>query len=38
MKCIHCGTDSKLRDRKDKRCPKCRHPFAFRADDGRETG
>lgn len=29
MKCIHCGSDSKLRDRKDKRCPRCRHPFAF---------
>ena len=29
MKCIHCGTDSKLRERADKRCPKCRHPFAF---------
>jgi hypothetical protein len=29
VKCIHCGTDSKLRQRKDKRCPKCRHPFAF---------
>jgi hypothetical protein len=29
MKCIHCGTDSKLRERTDKRCPKCRHPFAF---------
>jgi hypothetical protein len=29
MKCIHCGTDSKLRERTDKRCPRCRHPFAF---------
>jgi hypothetical protein len=39
MKCIHCGTDSKLTQRtqaparrereRDKRCPKCRHPFAF---------
>lgn len=29
MKCIHCGTDSKLRERKDKRCPRCKHPFAF---------
>jgi hypothetical protein len=29
MKCIHCGTDSKLRERTDGRCPKCRHQFAF---------
>jgi hypothetical protein len=29
VKCIHCGSDSKLRDRKDKRCPRCKHPFAF---------
>lgn len=29
MKCIHCGTDSKLKERTDKRCPKCKHPFAF---------
>ena len=29
MKCIHCGTDARLRERKDGRCPKCRHPFAF---------
>jgi DNA-directed RNA polymerase subunit RPC12/RpoP len=29
MKCIHCGTDSKLRERTDKRCPRCKHPFAF---------
>jgi hypothetical protein len=29
MKCIHCGTDAKLRDRTGGRCPKCRHPFAF---------
>ena len=29
MKCIHCATDSKLRERTDKRCPKCKHPFAF---------
>jgi hypothetical protein len=29
MKCIYCGTDSKLRERADGRCPKCRHPFAF---------
>jgi hypothetical protein len=29
MKCIHCGTDSKLRERTDKRCPKCHNRFAF---------
>src|SRR5215213_2572376 len=29
MKCIHCGTDSKLRERTAKRCPKCKHPFGF---------
>jgi uncharacterized membrane protein YgcG len=29
MKCIHCGTDSKRKDRPDGRCPKCRHSFAF---------
>lgn len=29
MKCIHCGTDSKLRDRTGGMCPKCRHRFAF---------
>jgi hypothetical protein len=29
MKCIHCGTDSKLRERADRRCPKCKHRFAF---------
>ncbi len=30
MKCIHCGTDSTLRERgKEKRCKGCKHPFAF---------
>ncbi|HEU4453388.1 MAG TPA: hypothetical protein VFR81_10020, partial [Longimicrobium sp.] len=29
MKCIHCGTHSKLKDRRGGRCPKCRHRFAF---------
>jgi hypothetical protein len=31
MKCIQCGTDSKLKDRtaNQGRCPKCQHPFAF---------
>ena len=29
MTCIHCGTDSKLRERTGQRCPRCKHPFAF---------
>ena len=29
MKCIQCGTHSKLSERKDGRCPKCQHRFAF---------
>jgi DNA-directed RNA polymerase subunit RPC12/RpoP len=29
MKCIHCGTDSKKRQRADGRCPRCRHRLAF---------
>jgi hypothetical protein len=29
MRCIECGTDCRRRDRKDGRCPRCRHPFAF---------
>jgi hypothetical protein len=29
MKCIHCGTDSRLKDRSGGRCPKCKHAFAF---------
>jgi hypothetical protein len=29
MKCIHCGTDSKKRQRTDGRCPRCRHRLAF---------
>jgi DNA-directed RNA polymerase subunit RPC12/RpoP len=31
MKCIHCGSDSKLKDRKanDRRCTQCSHRFAF---------
>ncbi len=39
MKCIHCGTDSKLKDRSDGRCPKCKHRFAFEptADSRRVT-
>ena len=29
MKCLSCGTDSKYKDRKDQRCPKCQAEFAF---------
>ena len=29
MQCIQCGTHARLRERKDGRCPKCKHPFAF---------
>jgi hypothetical protein len=29
MKCIQCGAHARLRERKDGRCPRCRHPFAF---------
>lgn len=31
MKCIHCGSDSKLKDRtaNGRRCTACLHPFAF---------
>jgi hypothetical protein len=29
MRCIECGTHSRLRERKDGRCPKCQHRFAF---------
>jgi hypothetical protein len=29
MKCIHCGTDSKLKERLDQRCKSCRRQFAF---------
>lgn len=29
MKCIKCETDSKLKDRADGRCPKCKAEFAF---------
>jgi hypothetical protein len=29
MQCIKCGTHARLRERKDGRCPKCKHPFAF---------
>ena len=39
MKCIHCGTDSKLKDRQGGRCPRCKHLFAFEptADANRVT-
>ena len=29
MKCIHCETNSTLKDRSGGRCPKCGHAFAF---------
>src|ERR671933_239117 len=29
MKCIHCGTDSKLKERAGGRCKRCGRPFAF---------
>ncbi|HEU4562659.1 MAG TPA: hypothetical protein VFS20_32820 [Longimicrobium sp.] len=29
MQCIHCGTHSRLSQRKDGRCPKCQHRFTF---------
>ena len=29
MQCIKCGIHARLRERKDGRCPKCKHPFAF---------
>jgi hypothetical protein len=29
MKCIHCGTHSRLQDRRAGRCSKCKHRFAF---------
>ncbi len=29
MKCIHCGTDSRRKERAGGRCPKCGHAFAF---------
>lgn len=29
MKCIHCESNSNLKERSDGRCPKCGHAFAF---------
>ena len=29
MKCIHCGTDSKYKERTNRICPKCRRKFVF---------
>ena len=29
MKCIHCGRDSRKKDRTGLKCPGCRHAFAF---------
>ena len=29
MKCIHCSKDCKYKERADRKCPHCRHAFAF---------
>ncbi len=29
MKCIHCSSDSRYKDRMSGHCPACKHPFAF---------
>lgn len=34
MKCVHCGTDSKFKERADGRCPKCQTRFAFEPRKG----
>jgi len=34
MKCIHCRNDAKYKDRSDKKCPTCHHPFAFEPQTG----
>jgi hypothetical protein len=34
MKCIHCGNDAKYKDRSSRKCPTCRHKFAFEPKDG----
>ena len=35
MKCVNCGTDNKLRDRKESngRCKQCHHQFTFEPTD-----
>jgi hypothetical protein len=34
VKCIHCGTDARYKDRQDGRCPSCRRAFAFEPKRG----
>ncbi len=34
MKCIHCSTDSKYKERAGRKCPKCDHRFAMEPKDG----
>lgn len=34
MKCIHCQHDCNYKDRSDKKCPSCRHAFAFEPREG----
>ncbi len=34
MKCIHCAKDCKYSERSDKKCPHCKHPFAFEPRQG----
>ena len=34
MKCIHCGADSKYKDRTTGNCPQCRKKFAFEPKSG----
>src|SRR5688572_19402416 len=34
MKCIHCSNDAKYKDRSSRKCPICRHRFAFEPKDG----
>ena len=34
MKCVHCGTDARYKDRQGGRCPSCHHTFAFEPKRG----
>src|SRR5262245_46135577 len=34
MKCIRCDTDSKYKERSNRKCPKCGGTFAFEPKDG----
>lgn len=34
MKCIHCGTDSTYKERAERKCKQCAHPFAFEPKSG----